>query len=77
VAPALDRGFVSVGGVRVCCVRGGEGEPVVLLLGMGASAYSPRRLVELLAERFAGEVPEALLDFLADGTARPDVRSPA
>lgn len=46
-APAAD--FVRVGGQIVHAEQSGEGEPVVLLHGFGASAYSWRKVIPALA----------------------------
>jgi pimeloyl-ACP methyl ester carboxylesterase len=49
-APAGD--FVRVGGQLVHAEQSGAGEPVVLLHGFGASAYSWRKVIPALAERY-------------------------
>ncbi len=48
----LERGHITLGGIRVYRVAGGTGPAVFLLHGMGASSYSWRHQVEPLAERF-------------------------
>jgi pimeloyl-ACP methyl ester carboxylesterase len=51
-------GYVRAGGVKTFVRSAGEGEPVVLLHGLGASSYSWRYVLPALGERFQLHAPD-------------------
>ncbi len=59
-AAPVTPGWTEAGGLKTYLLRSGTGEPVVFLHGLGASSYSWRRLLPLLApdhEVFAPDFP--------------------
>ncbi|MBI5210398.1 MAG: alpha/beta hydrolase [Elusimicrobia bacterium] len=56
--PAVGASFMEVAGVRTHVRSAGEGPPVILLHGLGASSYSWRYVLPALGERFKVFAPD-------------------